>query len=85
MSFYRSPFTLINSIASVPFGSNVVVVSDAQYKEYQQREAKREIEILEARARSYRKTAELIYEEIKDIKKRAGIAEPLQTQQELPN
>ena len=85
MSLYTSPFTLIKSLSNVPFGSNVVVVSDTQYKEYQQYEAKREIEILEARAKSYRKTAELIDEEIEDIRKRAGLAEPLQTQQELPN
>ena len=85
MSFYTPSFALVKSLANVPFGSNVVVVSDSQYKEYQQREAKREIEILEARAKSYRKTAELIDEEIQQIKKQVALPEPLQTQQELPN
>ena len=84
MSFYSNPFTLFQSISQIPFGSNVVVVSDSQYKEYQQKEAKREIELLQSRAQSYRKTAELIEEEIKDIQKQAGL-EPLQLQQELPN
>lgn len=85
MSYYSSPFTLIKSLSQVPFGSNVVIVSDTQYKEYRQSEAKREIEILEARAKSYRKTAELIDEEIAQIKKQVDLPEPLQMQQELPN
>ena len=84
MSFYNTPFTLLKSMSHVPFGSSVVVVSDSQYKDYQRKEAEREIQLLQSRAKAYRNTADLIDEEIKDIQKQAGL-EPLQMQQELPN
>ena len=73
MTFYRTPFHLLASMSQAPVGSNVVVVSDAMYKEYKQNQAKQEIEILEARAKSYRTTADLIAQEIVTIKTDAGL------------
>ena len=73
MTYYRTPFHLLASMSQAPVGSNVVVVSDAMYKEYKQKQAKQEIEILEARAKSYRTTADLIEQEIVTIKTEAGL------------
>ena len=73
MTYYSTPFHLLASMAQAPVGSNVVVVSDAMYKEYKQKQAKQEIEILEARAKSYRTTADLIEQEIVTIKTEAGL------------
>ena len=73
MTYYRTPFHLLASVSQAPVGSNVVVVSDAMYKEYKQKQAKQEIEILEARAKSYRTTADLIEQEIVTIKTEAGL------------
>ena len=73
MTYYRTPFHLLASVSQAPVGSNVVVVSDTMYKEYKQKQAKQEIEILEARAKSYRTTADLIEQEIVTIKTEAGL------------
>ena len=73
MTYFHNPFTLLASMSQAPVGSNVVVVSDAMYKEYKQKQAKQEIEILEARAKSYRTTADLIEQEIVTIKTDAGL------------
>ena len=73
MTFYQTPFHLLASMSQAPVGSNVVVVSDAMYKEYRQKQAKQEIEILEARAKCYRTTADLIEQEIVTIKTEAGL------------
>ena len=76
MSFYSTPFHLFTSLSQAPISSNVVVVSDAMYKEYKQNEAKKEIDILEARVKSYRETADLIEQEIITIKTEAGLLPP---------
>ena len=73
MTFYHSPFQIFNSLAQAPLGSNVVVVSDTMYSEYKKRQAQKEIDILEARAKSYRETAKLIQQEIDTIKTEAGL------------
>ena len=73
MYYFKTPFHLIASLDQAPVNSNVVVVSDAMYKEYKQKEARREIDILEARAKSYRETANLIEQEIVTIKTEAGL------------
>ena len=73
MSFYSTPFHLLNSMMEAPLGSNVVVVSDTMYQEYKQKQARKEIDILEARAKSYRETANLIEQEIVTIKTEAGL------------
>ena len=51
----------------MPFGSEVYVVSDSEYKKYKQQQAKEEIEVLENRAESYEKTALSIRQVIKEL------------------
>ena len=70
MSYYRTPFqikTHISAFDQMPFGSEVYVVSDSEYKKYKQQQAKEEIEVLENRAESYEKTALSIRQVIKEL------------------
>ena len=77
MSIYnRSLFHLLSSLDELPYGKDVYIISDEQYKQLRQSEADREIKILQNRANDYRKTADLIDEEIKQIQKQAGIERP---------
>ena len=86
MSYFRSPFHLIEDLGMVPFRSNVYVVSDSDYKEYKAKQAQAEIARLEARAEDYRKTVGVIEDQITHIKKQAGLLpEPKQEDKELPN
>ena len=74
MSIYnRSLFNIITSLDELPYGKDVYIISDQQYKDLKKSEANREIQILQNRANDYRKTADLIDEEIKQIQKQAGI------------
>ena len=89
MFFYNTPFHLINDLARVPFNSNVYVVSDARYKELQQKQAAEEIAVLENRAAHYERAADRIRETIVDLQKEAGLlpeaSDTPATPQELPN
>ena len=77
MSFYnRSLFHLLTSLDELPYGKDVYIISDEQYKKLKKSEADREIQILQNRAEDYRKTADLIDEEIKQIQKQAGVIRP---------
>lgn len=71
MSYYRVPFHLkthISAFDQLPFGSDVYVVSDSEYKKYKQQQAKEEIEVLENRAQSYEKTALSLRQTIKELR-----------------
>ena len=71
MSYYRVPFHFKTQIAAfdqLPFGSDVYVISDSEYKKYKQNEALKEIEVLESRAVSYEKTAESLRKTIQELK-----------------
>lgn len=71
MSYYRVPFhikTNISAFDQLPFGSDVYVVSDSEYKKYKQQQAKEEIEVLENRAQSYEKTALSLRQTIKELR-----------------
>lgn len=71
MSYYRLPFHLqphITGYSEIPFGSDVYVISDSEYKKYKQEEAKKEIAVLESRAESYEKTAASIRQTVKEIR-----------------
>ena len=71
MSYYRTPFQIrnhINTFDQMPFGSEVYVVPDSEYKKYKQQQVKEEIEVLENRAESYEKTALSIREIIKELR-----------------
>ena len=54
-------------------GNSVYVISDSEYKKYQQQECLKEVEILENRARSYEETAASIRETILELKTEAGL------------
>ena len=84
MSYYKTPFHLIQDLGMVPFRSSVYVVSDSTYKEYKTKEAKAEIARLEARAEDYRKTVKVIEDQIAHIQKQAGLL-PESEEKELPN
>ena len=71
--FYNTPFQLLDSLSQLPFGSNVYVISDSEYKEYKQKQATQEIEVLEERAKSYEKTAMSIRKTILELKQEAGL------------
>ena len=71
MSYYRTPFqikTHISAFDQMPFGSEVYVVSDSEYKKYKQQQAKEEIEVLENRAASYEITELSIREVFKELR-----------------
>ena len=71
--FYNTPFQLLDSLSQLPFGSNVYVISDTEYKEYKQKQAAQEIEVLEERAKSYEKTAMSIRKTILELKQEVGL------------
>ena len=71
--FYNTPFQLLDSLSQLPFGSNVYVISDTEYKEYKQKQAAQEIEVLEERAKSYEKTAMSIRKTTLELKQEAGL------------
>jgi len=71
MSYYRLPFHLqpkITGYSEIPFGSDVYVIPDSEYKKYKQEEAKKEIAVLESRAQSYEKTAASLRQTVKEIR-----------------
>ena len=85
MSFYNnSPFRLIDDIFSLPTTQSVVVVSDAQYKEYKAKQALDEIRVLQNRAEHYEKSAVSLRETIASIEKEFDLITPEETK-ELPN
>ena len=70
MSYYRSPFQLIDDIFSAPLNSsNVYVVSDEQYKRLRTQQAQDEIAVLQHRLESYEKAAENLRTTIAEIQK----------------
>ena len=77
MSMYnRSLFHVLSSVDELPYGKDVYIISDEQYKQLRQSEVNREVQILQNRANDYRKTADLIDLEIKQIQKQAGVIRP---------
>ena len=77
MTLYnRSLFHLLSSIDDLPYGKDVYIISDEQYNKLRRTEVDREVQILQNRADDYRKTADLIDEEIKQIQKQAGVVRP---------
>ena len=74
--YFKSAFDLLEASTQLPKvvnGNTVYVISDSDYKKYQQSEALKEIEVLEARAASYDKTAASIRETILELKAKAGL------------
>ena len=70
MPFYnQSPYHLISDLLSLPFGSDVYVVSDSKYKELKTQQARDEITLLEKRAEHYEKAAASLRATITSIEK----------------
>ena len=65
----------------LPFSTRVVVVSDTDYKAYQQAEAEREVLALESKLNRYNTAVEEIKLEITKIRDNAGLLTP--AEQEL--
>ena len=77
--YFKSAFDLIEASTQLPKvvnGNTVYVISDTEYKKYQQAEALKEIEVLENRALSYEKTAASIRETIVELQTEAGLLPP---------
>ena len=62
--------------------TRVVVLSDSDYKRYQQEQAEREILVLQSKLNRYNTAVEEITVEIEKIKKNAGLLAP--SPQETP-
>ena len=74
--YFRSAFDLIEASTQLPKivnGNQVYVISDSEYKKFQQQEALKEIEVLENRALSYEKTAASIRDTILELRTEAGL------------
>ena len=74
MSYYNSPFRLIDDLFQIPtLGADVYVVSDSQYKQYRQKQAEDEIAVLEKRLAAYEKTADGLRQTIAELKQEHGL------------
>ena len=69
--FYNTaPFTILDNLMQLPpFGTDVYVVSDSQYKEYRQKQAADEIAVLQKRLEAYERAAAGLQETIDEIRK----------------
>ena len=56
-----------------PLDGRVYVIPDSEYKELKQEQALEDIKLMELRALSYEKTALLIRENVKKLKKEVGL------------
>jgi antitoxin component HigA of HigAB toxin-antitoxin module len=60
----------------IPLRGEVYVISDAKYKELQQKQAQDEITVLERRMQSYERTADDLRQTIAGLRKEHGLLEP---------
>ena len=74
MSYYNSPFRLIDDLFQIPtLGADVYVVSDTQYQQYRKNQAVEEISVLTKRLVAYEKTADSLRETIAELKQEHGL------------
>ena len=76
MLYKQSPFTLVNDLMNIPFGSDVFVISDEKYKELKKKQAVDEIAVLERRLESYEKAADRLRETIASLNEEHGLLAP---------
>ena len=70
-------YRLIDSFPSFPLlPTQVYVVSDSDYKEYQRKQAEQDVLALESKLNRYNTAVEEIKIEIETIQKRAGLLAP---------
>lgn len=68
MSFYNSPFRLIDDLMQLPpFGTDVYVISDEKYREIRQNQARDEIAVLQKRLEAYEKAADGLRDTIVEL------------------
>ena len=78
MSFYKTPFHLLNDLNDLNrsfFGDRVVVVSDSKYNELRKSQALDEIKTLENRAEEYEKAATRIRATVSELQHEYGLLE----------
>ena len=75
-SYYRSPFQLIDDIMQLPFGSDVYVISDSEYKKIRKKQAEDEIAVLQKRLEAYERSALSLQETINELRSEHEIALP---------
>ena len=74
MSYYRTPFDLFDEfVAPTLRGRQVYVVSDAQYKELQAKQAKDDIAVLENRLQCYEEAADKLRANITQLQTEHGL------------
>ena len=73
-SYYRSPFQLIDNIMQLPFGSDVYVISDSEYKKIRKKQAEDEIAVLQKRLEAYERSALSLQETINELRSEHQIA-----------
>tara|TARA_Y100000287_G_C14080438_1_gene285310 strand:+ start:199 stop:450 length:252 start_codon:yes stop_codon:yes gene_type:complete len=75
-SYYRSPFQLIDNIMQLPFGSDVYVISDSEYRKIRKKQAEDEIAVLQKRLEAYERSALSLQETIDELRSEHEIALP---------
>ena len=75
-SYYRSPFQLIDNIMQLPFGSDVYVISDSEYKKIRKKQAEDEIAVLQKRLEAYERSAHSLQETIDELRSEHEIVLP---------
>ena len=73
-SYYRNPFQLIDNIMQLPFGSDVYVISDSEYKKIRKKQAEDEIAVLQKRLEAYERSALSLQETIDELRSEHQIA-----------
>ena len=75
-SLYRSPFHLIDSVMQLPpFGTDVYVISDSEYKQIRKKQAEDEIAVLQKRLEAYERSATSLQATIDELRKEHGLLE----------
>lgn len=73
-SLYRNPFQLIDSVMQLPpFGTDVYVISDSEYKKIRQKQAEDEIATLQKRLEAYERSAEGLKATIAELQTEHGL------------
>jgi len=73
-SIYRNPFQLIDSVMQLPpFGTDVYVISDSEYKKIRKTQAEDEIATLQKRLEAYERSAEGLKATIAELQTEHGL------------
>ena len=68
----------------LPFGSDVYVISDSEYKKIRKKQAEDEIAVLQNRLEAYDRSARSLQETIDELRKEHGLLTAAE-EKELPN